>query len=792
MSQQPPSQESQQNESRKSQVHRFPWAIVSIVAASLALMAWVWTQQTVSNQELLANYAKAADFLAGASSVGGFAWWSPMFLMGTSLAFAWSFMVTNVLMLAIAVPFGFLAGPKIAAAVCLGAGAWGTYQFVRLYTGDRTAAVVGSFLFLLCPSVLTRAAGFEHFVVICSMAALPWTFFALTSFFRNPSRASAVAAGLAYSVVFLAYGKTGLMALPALAIFSLVELFRTPSGSRPARELFFLAAGTVLVLAVLPNLPALREARMVAMFDFGPFEGWQHSFSTKSPLGWIDRAGWLTEGIDSRYAPTTANGGTYLGLIVAAVLWIALFTGRIHQSEDGRKARLLITLGLLMYWLSFGPRNVIAGQFAFLELAQAAPDTAPALGWLLFCVQVWVIYKLIPQGWPLRQVLTLTVSAIFLIIPGFRLLEWLPIYRNIRAPFDFFQVTGILCLVFASAILLPPMIRSIRVPALRSGLTAVVIALAFLDVSPYAKPFFQSKNDEGVFRDFLASQDFLKNSKIPGRVLVFSGRYFYLLTPSLSGRPLVSEAFNSYLQQRGATLLSGAAFISDDYLKAFLQVAGVSHILIDKTDPDTEEGLGDRFGQLITKAFENENFLILENTNSPGSLFLAQEFLVALDQNAETALASLEGVQHSLITVELDGYEPKAPGVRGQIIAGRIEPPKGETIKRGQPFLPIAPAKAGNYQHIVAAAAPRDGWLVSNQAWHPDWTATVRGGKVPVERAFVGFSAVKVRAGDAVEFRFQQPAWYLPCVLIGLAGWAAALFFLFASALANARKFPRP
>ncbi len=768
------------------------WMAAGLFVVILVCLTWLWTRQPVSNQELLANYAKAADFLAGASSVGGFAWWSPMFLMGTSLAFSWSFMVTNGLMLALAVPFGFLAGPKIAVAICLGAGAWGTYRFVRLYTGDRTAALVGGFLFLLCPSVLTRAAGFEHFVVICSMAALPWAFFALAAFFRTPSRVSAVAAGLAYSVVFLAYGKTGLMALPALAVFSLVELFRAPAGSRPKRELFLLAAGTVLVLAVLPNLPALREARLVAMFDFGPFEGWQHSFSTKSPLGWIDRAGRLTEGIDSRYAPTTANGGTYLGLIVAAGLWFALLTGRIHTSEDGRKARLLIILGMVMYWLSFGPRNVIAGQFAFLELAQAAPDTAPALGWLLFCVQIWVIYKLIPQGWPLRQVLALTLSAIFLLVPGFRLLELLPIFRNIRAPFDFFQVTGILCLVFATAILVPPVLRSIRIPALRSGLTAALIALALLDVSPYAKPFFQSQNDEGVFRDFLSAQDFLKSSKIPGRVLVFSGRYFYLLTPTLSGRPLVSEAFNSYLQQRGATLLAGAAFVSDEHLKAFLQVAGISHILVDKTDPDTEEGLGDRFGKLITKAFENENFLILENTISPGPLFLAQEFLVALDQNPETAVASLEGVEHSLITVELDGYEPKAAGVRGRITNGRIEPPKGESIKPGQPFLPVAPANAGDYQHIVASAVPKDGWLVSNQAWHPDWTATVRGGQVAVERAFVGFSAVKVQAGDAVEFRFRQPAWYLPCVLIGLAGWAAALFFVFASAVANARKLPRP
>jgi hypothetical protein len=58
-------------------------------------------------------------------------------------------------------------------------------------------------------------------------------------------------------------------------------------------------------------------------------------------------------------------------------------------------------------------------------------------------------------------------------------------------------------------------------------------------------PFFQPRLERGVWSDFVAAQEFLKSAPLQGRVYPFSGRYFYMMTPWLSARPLAAEAFNS-------------------------------------------------------------------------------------------------------------------------------------------------------------------------------------------------------------------------------------------------------
>jgi hypothetical protein len=74
-----------------------------------AVILW-WVRMPISDQELLANFAKAGDFFRGVQSVGGLPWWSPSFLQGTSLAMAWGYMLSNPVLLATAL----LAGSNLA------------------------------------------------------------------------------------------------------------------------------------------------------------------------------------------------------------------------------------------------------------------------------------------------------------------------------------------------------------------------------------------------------------------------------------------------------------------------------------------------------------------------------------------------------------------------------------------------------------------------------------------------------------------------------------------------------
>jgi len=747
-------------------------AAVSL-AGLVAVAVFCWLRVPVSDQELLANFAKAGDFFRGVESMRGLPWWSPSFLQGTSLAMAWSYMFSNVVMLAAALPFGFLAGSKMAAGLCLLGGAAGMYFFLRRWNAGALASWLGAFLFLLNPSVLTRAAGFEHFVVVVSLAVLPWVFWALAGLVRERSVRSAVVFGVCFSLLVLAYGKTGLMALPVLGVFATVEYFSSHRAERPGWRIWALAAGVVFVLAVLPNLPALREAGFVAMFEFGPFEGWQKAFSTKSALSWLDRDGWLGAGMDSGFSPTTLSGGTYWSC--AVVFALALLLGVLHGGGSGGKARLLLALALGAFWLSFGPRSVLGGHFEFLRMSMGAADFTPAAAWFLLVVQVWVIFRLVPQGSTPWRLAAVGFSFVYLLVPGFRLLEFLPIYRNIRAPFDFYQVTGSVCLIGAVAMASGVLLEKVRWIFLRRGMAVVFILLVAGDVFPYARPFFQERLGRGVWHDFLEAQEFLKSAPEPGRIYAFSGRYFYLMTPWLSGRPLAAEAFNSYLQQRGAAILQGSAFLNDERMATYFRVAGVAYLLVDKTDPDTKSDLQAKLRGIFPVVFENENMAVLGVGNPLGYGFLARDFLQTGTDSPETAIAAIGGAEHNLAMIQTSGLAVDEPGLRGKVIDGRIAASEGKVLDEGKAFARVPKREGGTYQTTEFEPTGESGWLIFNEAWHPDWTAREGTNERKIHRAMLAFSAVQTTGQAGVTFEFQQPWWYNLCAWTSLAGWVALL-----------------
>jgi len=746
-------------------------AVFCLVAGAV----FVWTRVSVSDQELLANFAKAGDFFRGVQSVGGLPWWSPSFLKGTSLAMAWGYMFSNVVMLAAAWPFGFLAGSKVAVGCCLLAGAAGMYFFLRRWNGSGAAAWIAAMLFLLNPSVLTRAAGFEHFVVVVSLAVLPWVFWALVGLVREGTARSALVFGVCFTLLALAYGKTGLMSLPVLGAFAAAGYFLQSPAERPGWRIWALSVGVVCVLAVLPNLPALREAGFVAMFEFGPFEGWQRAFSTKSALSWFDRGGMLGAGMDPGFAPTTLNGGTYLGWVCGAVLAVALWRGFLQGREAGGRARLLLALAMGAFWLSFGPHSVLGGHFEFLKMSMGAADFTPAVAWFLLGAQVWVIFQLVPRESVAWRWAAVGLSLVYLLVPGFRLLEFLPIYRNIRAPFDFYQVTGSICLIGAVALAAGALLEKVRWGFLRRGLAAAFVLLVAVDVAPYARPLFQERLVAGVWRDFLEAQEFLKTAPEPGRVYAFSGRYFYLMTPWLSGRPLAAEAFNSYLHQRGAAILQASAFLNDERMATYFRVAGVAYLLVDKTDPDTKPDMQAKLRGIFPVVFENENMALLGVGNPLGYGFLAKDFLQTGTDGPETAIAAIGGAEHNLAMIQTSGLAVDEPGLRGKIIEGRIAASEGKVLDKGKAFARVSKREGGTYQRVDFEPTGESGWLIFNEAGHPDWTAREGAEERKIHRAMLAFSAVQTTGQAGVTFEFQQPWWYNLCAWTSLVGWALAL-----------------
>ncbi len=763
--------------------------VLLLAALIVSVLGFFWVGNPSYNQSLLASTAKALDYAEGWKSVGGPPWWTPNFLHGSSLAPSLTSLLTSLWVLLWTHIAGMFAGPKIAALLCLFAASLATYALGWRLTGDAWAAAACAAAFLFTPPVYFRLVHVEHMVSVAAFVVIPLVLLRLAVFVEKPSRLNALIFGASFALLLLTYAEAAALLLPlAFACALTLWLWKQRTWRAPGSALL-VALLTVVILGVLPVLPAWRELQLATVFELAPFEGWQNAFSLKSTLPWFDRTGFLSQGTLPGFAPTSARGGNYLGLIPALLVG-AVFICRpeaLYATRTGFLCRLFVALTLLASWLSFGPHSVLTGQFAFLSMASGAADPVIALSWFLLVIQAWVILRLLPLSMPGRHLVGAAMIAVYLLVPGFRLISWLPVYSDLRAPHDFSQIVGLFFWVLAAgcAFRLALDMLPRRLPRLAVALA--LLLLAALDVSPYFRPFFRGPIDQAAFQDFQDATQFLSESPKPGWVHPLSGRYFYLLTPYFSKRGLTSEAFNSYLMQRGMSYLQVSAQSSPALLRSFLNIGGVTYVLIDRKDPDTPEALQDRYKTLLSTAFENEHFLILENPQSLAPAFLSRRFISGEANPGQMAVSGLT-LENTGMIVLPDAVEtyPAQPGKAGQLKEdGPVLDEKFSQAKPS-PFLPLAliAPRWKNYHQINMAPASQPGWAVVPEAYHPDWTASSDGKSLSVLPADGALLAVQVKdPGQPITLNFSPPWWYNGFFLASAIGWVGCGMLLAAGFL---------
>ncbi|MFM8657026.1 MAG: hypothetical protein ACKOD5_07840, partial [Chthoniobacterales bacterium] len=391
-------------------------------------------------------------------------------------------------------------------------------------------------------------------------------------------------------------------------------------------------------MAVILLLPLTREYQWVSAFSFDNFAGWQQAFSIKSFTSVLDRA----NGLFANMRPDVVadRGQFYLGLIVlfavAAVFWWSRKHSEWLATRSGVLLRLFVGMTLLALWLAQGPFSVFTGVQEFLKGSPKAPDWIAALMWLMTCIPPFLIYALLPAG-PRRGLWATVLILIYLFVPGFVLLEKLPMYRDIRAPWGFWEV-GFFAAAVASALALHQLFDALIEKRDRLVVAGLLGVILLLDSSAYFSKFFAPGLPAQTFSDFDRSQDYLKTSLIEGRVYPMSGRYFYLRTPMQSGRGLNSEAAWSHFQMRGMRGLVNGANSSPTAMQTYMRVAGISHVLLDKKDPFTPPEIQNAFAQAYPTGFDSEYIKVLENKDSLAPAFVAREY-IAMDPGTE-ALAS--------------------------------------------------------------------------------------------------------------------------------------------------------
>lgn len=756
---------------------RFVFAFAAILIGTLA---WFWLRVPPSGQELLANTAKALDYAAGWKSVGAPPWWTPNFLQGTSLAPALLTLLTSGWVLLWTQLAGLFAGSKIAALLALAAATVMTHALARRMTRDSWAAAVSAVAFLLASPIVFRVAHVEHLDLVGAYVLIPFALLRLTVLVEKPTRLNGLLCGMAFALLLLTSARTVLLLLPLATAFALILWIWKQRTWRAPGSVLLITFAAVMVLGVLPLLPAWREWQLATASELSPWEAFQKIFSLKNVLPGFDRQGLLSAGTAPGFAPTSAQGSYYLGLVPILLLsTIFLFRPTsLYASRIGFLCRLFVSLTLLSTWLSFGPHSVVTGQIAFLKTAFGAQDLVIAISWFLLIGQGWILLRLLPPSLPGRRAIGSALIAIYLLVPGFQLLSWLPFYSQLRSPEDFFQVVGIFFWILATGCGFRLALTRLPLRFPRLAFALILLTAAVWDVSPHFRPFFQGSLPATTFQDFEDAGKFLSEAKEPGWVLPLSGRYFYLLTPHVSHRSLTSEAFQASRMQRMMAHFQAVSHLSAEFLKASLDLRGVSFVLIDKTDPGTPKEIQNQYESLLAPAFENESFLILKNTSSLAPAFLSSRFISGEASLDETIQVSLELAKKGIIVLPNStatyAAQPTKVGFlkEGAPVLDENLPPAAEVLF---PQLALEEPRDAHFQRISLAPPNKSGWAIFPESYHPDWQAVSADGPLAVLPADGALLAVEITdPSQAIILNFVPPWWYNGFLLASALGWISS------------------
>ncbi len=163
--------------------------------------------------------------------------------------------------------------------------------------------------------------------------------------------------------------------------------------------------------------------------------------------------------------------------------------------------------------------------------------------------------------------------------------------------------------------------------------------------------------------------------------------------------------------------------------------------------------------------YEDQFFAVFENPASLSPAFLATQ-ATGVPNDAKGIFGALRLAESQILGIS-DPFLPatKTPTVSHRNPAWKILPvPDWGSAQRAPDGM------------IITISKPSNGWVVFEDAWHPDWKARIDGKPAQVLAGVGAMPCVQVQEGDReVTFEFRPPWWYLACCVTSSAGWLAAL-----------------
>lgn len=716
----------------------------------LLILGNAWLAAHPSHEELVGYAGKLAWLREWIVQGDGPGWWVDGFLGGFSAVAMGSYALALVPYAILAMALPDIEAFKVGGLLMLGLGGWAVAAFARALTRSVWTGCVCGLVFLFSAQPLIRLGTLEHMTIVSAFPLVPLSFLAMLRLAENGGVRRALWVAVVFSAALLCWTKAGATLSVALGGFALALCFSSETYRVNLVRSALWAVPAILALGVVPLLPLVREFGFMTVFENRPFDTWQAMYSAKTAASWLDRGGdWFRELPSSLRVDA---GAYYLGMVpLAAVAVCVIATWRDSRTAP-RGLRLMLMLALGVFWLSFGPRSVMAGHFEFMSGAFRLADWSVLLPWAALIAPAVLFWWLLPES-RLRVWVFFALVGVYYFVPGFVWIERIPVFGDLRAPDSFWMLNGAVLWAVAGGIAITACLGRIADARLRVGAAVAIGVLVFVDLGVNARGFFQPGLPGELRSDFGESIAYLRESDAPGRVAAHSGRYFFLEIPAETGRGLASEAAHHNFKLRDSARLRDAAGESVSAFRAWIDLAGVSHVWVDRTDRETRVEFIEALGERLPITFSNPHFVVFENRDAAFPAFFA-----ARSRRGDLPGDALDAVGEGVLLVDDESTEAVGAGeARG--------------------FQRLDAERSGDRWDIQSPG--RAGYVVLSQAWHPDWHAQVDGSDRAVVRAGSALPAVRVSADEtALRFSFRPPRWYALCGGVALVAWIGTLAFL--------------
>jgi len=803
------------------------WVTLGAAVAYCAWLGWHWLPLGYTSRELAAGASRVWDIRQELTEHGRLPWWTPRYMSGYSYALQYSQGLPLLPWLALSAVANLAVAGKLVALGAMVAGSVAMYFCACRVLRDRRAATLSALAFLLHPQQLARAAEAEQVGLVVALAFIPLVWLCCARAFASGRPRDAAWCALSLGGLVWTSSKQLLVLLP----FLLTSLATTMWHARRCRPLAVTArAGAAVAvlslgLVVFCLIPGVYESQQVKLLYGDPVESWQRLYAFKSLLALVDRdavvtrtaveavtrdvqqrGGIVAEEVDAGRvkrvlalgsdAPGKYTGIVLLGLVGATVLFNC-------RRADRTAFWFFIAMLLASIACATGPDSVWESNWATLDALLMLSSVPASCRLLVLAGLAASVAFLVLLAWRKlstfrRWIVAAGVLVPFLFLSPFPIITRLPGFREVRAPFAFYDLPEVFAVAMLAGFFVTDVLFRERWRAQVPKVVAILALLMLLDHWPNQRPTKESDvpdqtlaNLESVYRSLRSDESWTK-------VYGVSTRYFHLLGPMYSNKPMVYEAWTNWMSPLGTALLHQDAYSSLEAHRAFLDLMGAAHVVFDKSDNNVRPAamqLLAAYRRLFVVEREDEDFVLFRNpTARPYVSAYAKTYLYVGDVRGSPRLAlALAARQFPLVHAPAAGAAGLAPDRLRRLEAIYVQP---DQLLQGlpedlqtkvvvmQPNTPLPRPNAAAApvmlegvrlarEHAglirIALRTPAPCLVVVAESYYPYWRAEIDGRPSEVLRVSTGLMGLELAEGEhTILLHYEPPRIYTAAGFLSL------------------------